>query len=95
MRPFVTEEKAITLSNSFVLSHFYCCPLIWVFCEKKAHSAIRKVYYRTLKIIYNDFYALFDEPLKINKSKSIHNRHLEFLLIEIFRSLNHLNPKLI
>ena len=36
--------------------------------------------------------AIFDEPLALGKKLRTHQRHLQFLAIEVYKSKNKLNP---
>ena len=36
--------------------------------------------------------AIFDEPLALDKKLRTHQRHLQFLAIEVYKSKNKLNP---
>ena len=42
------------LLNSFVLSNFNCCPLVWHFFSLKSLKKIEKVQEQALRILYND-----------------------------------------
>ena len=46
------KEKEVLL-NSFVLSNFNYCPLVWHFCSSKSLKKIEKIQAQVLKILYN------------------------------------------
>ena len=54
---------------------------------------ICKIHHRTLQVVYNDFNKSYDELLELNNDLSIHQRHLRYLAIEVFKSIMHLNPQ--
>ena len=56
-----------------------------------AINKICKLHYRTLKVVYNEYDKSYEELFEMNKSASIHQRHLQFLAIEVYKSLMHLN----
>ena len=87
IRKHLTLEKAKLLGSSFIESQFNYSPLIWMFCKKTYYLKIEKIHYKTLKVIYNcnDSY---EELLNRSRSLSIHQRHLHFLLTEIYKSIN-------
>ena len=64
-----------------------------MFCSKRNNNMIDVVHKRALKAVYQLFNASFSELLTVDQSSSIHVRNLRFLLIEIFKSLNSLNPE--
>ena len=83
-----------TLINSYVLSYFLYCPLIWMFCKKKEYSLIEKVHKRSLRLLHLDFSLSYSELLSLENTKSIHHKHLVFLLVETYKSINKLNPEI-
>ena len=52
-----------------------------------------KTHRRTLQVVYNEYSKSYEEILKLNNNISIHQRHLQFLAVEVFKSLMHLNPE--
>ena len=73
-------------------SQFNYAPLIWMFCRKTLYSKIEKIHHRTLKVVYgiDDSY---NNLLLSSNSVSIHQRHLRFLVTEIFKSISQINPE--
>ena len=92
IRKFLTIEKAKILGNAFIDSQFNYAPLIWMLCRKTLYSKIEKIHHRTLKLVYgiDDSYNNF---LLSSNSVSIHQRHLRFLVTEIFKSISQINPE--
>ena len=92
IRKFLTIEKAKMLGNAFIDSQFNYAPLLWMFCRKTLYSKIEKIHHRTLKVIYqsNDTY---ENLLLQSNTVSVHQRHLRFLMIEIYKSISQLNPQ--
>ena len=94
IRKFLAIEKAKMLGNAFIDSQFNYAPLLWMFCRKTLYSKIEKIHHKTLKVIYesNDTY---ENLLLQSNTVSVHQRHLRFLMIEIYKSLSQLNPQFI
>ena len=46
-----------------------------------------KIHYRILQVVYDDFNKSYDELLELNNDLSIHQRHLRYLAIEVFKSI--------
>ena len=65
-----------------------------MFCGKGDMSRINKIHKRALRTIYNDFNLNLDELITLDNSCTIHQKHLQFLMIEVFKSLNHYSPEL-
>ena len=75
IRKFLTIEKAKILGNVFIDNQFNYAPLLWMFCRKTLYSNIKKIYHKTLKVIYesNDTY---DKLLLQSSMVSVHQRHI-------------------
>ena len=93
IRPFLDISCDKQLCNSYILSTFCYCPLILMFCSKRNNNMIDVVHKRALRAVYQIFNASLSKLLTVDQSSSIHVRNLRFLLIEIFKSLNSLNPE--
>ena len=94
IRSFLTQNQTDLILNAYVFSAFNYCPLVWMFCSKKAHNLIDKTFYRALCAKYYTFSHNFSDLLKKANMPSIHVRNLRLLVIEIFKSINRLNPEL-
>ena len=80
--------------TSFVMSHFSYCPLVWMFHDRKSNNKINKIRERALRIIHKDSTSNFEELLIKSNSVSVHQRNLQLLLTEIYKTVNNLNPSL-
>ena len=89
---FITFEQAKLLYNSFIMSNFGYCPLIWMFCGKTANEEINRIHKRALRRLYNDFSSSFKELLEKSGQKTVHLQNIQTLLVEVFKSLNQMNP---
>ena len=78
--------------TSFVMSHFSYCPLVWMFHDRKSNNKISKIHERALRIIHKDSISNFEELLIKSNSVSVHQRNLQLLLTEIYKTVNNLNP---
>ena len=86
-----TAENLKLLINSFFMSCFSYCPLIWTFCSKQKNNKINAIHKRALKLISpkeNDFEKL----LLDSKMVSVHKRNLQIMMTEIYCTINKLNP---
>ena len=55
---------------------------------------MQKIHYKSLKVIYH-FNACYDDLLQLSNSVFLHQRHLQFLLAEIYKSAGDLNPQFV
>ena len=92
IRKYLSTDKAKTLCNAFINSKFYYAPLIWMFAGKLFISRVQKINFRLIQVVHNTYDTTYDELLSMNSDVSIHQRHLRFLLTEVFKSVNNLNP---
>ena len=88
MKNFLSLEKRRTLFKAFIESQFKYCPLIWMFHGRKINEKINRLHERSLRIVYNDYTATFEELLAKDGSFSIHHQNIQTLLVEIYKSLN-------
>ena len=53
---------------------------------------INKIHERALRIAYNNYILDFDSLLEKDNSVTIHQRNIQTLTLEIYKTLNNLNP---
>ena len=63
-----------------------------MFHDRKSYNKINKVHERTLRIMHKESTSNFESLLIKRNSVSIHQRNLQLLLIEIYKTVNCLNP---
>ena len=93
LRKYLTLDKAKLLANSFIHSQFNYAPLIWMFASKTLISKVNKLHYRTLQVVHNDYDHSYEELLNTINDVSIHQKHLRYLVTEIYKSIRNLNPE--
>ena len=89
---YMEKSKLELTMTSFVMSHFSYCPLVWMFHDRKIYNKINKIHERALRIIHKDSSSNFENLLIKSNSVSVHQRNLQLLLIEIYKTVNNLNP---
>ena len=93
IRNYLSTEKARLLATAFINSQFYYAPLIWMFAGKSLISKVQKIHFRILQVVYNTYEKSYNELLILNRDISIHQKHLHFLVREVYKSVNNLNPQ--
>ena len=63
--------------------------------DRKSHSTINKIPERALRTMHKDSNSNFEVLLLKSNSVSVHQRNLQLLLIEIYITINNLNPPFI
>ena len=86
------KEKEVLL-NSFFLSNFNYFPLALLFCTSKSLKKIEKIQERTLRILYNDPTSDYNQLLNKSGKATMEVKRLGKLALEIFKTLNNLNPE--
>ena len=90
---YIDPIKLKLLMDAFITSQFNYCPLVWMFHDRTANAKINKVTERALRIACNDSgNNSMNNYCNYNKSLTVHQRNLQLLMIEIFKTKNNLNP---
>jgi hypothetical protein len=71
--------------NSFIVSVFNYCPLIWHFCKKSDHRKVEKINERALRVVYNDYNKTYDELLQIGNKMSLRKHRFINFAIESYK----------
>ena len=85
------REKNIIM-NSFILCHFNYCPLIWILCGKGSQDKLEKINVRALRLAYSDYLSSYKDLLASSKETTIHVHLVRILVLEVYKTLNNLNP---
>ena len=70
--------------NSFILSNFNYCPLVWYFCGKTNNDKLQE---RALRILYQDLDS-FDDLLEMAGRNTLLIQRLLLMTLIVFKSLN-------
>ena len=89
---YLNEKQSRLLYNSFIMSQFNYCPLIWMFCGKVANNDLNRTHKRALRILLNDHTSTFNELLHRVNECTIHQKNLQKLMLEVYNSLTQQNP---
>ena len=85
---YLSFKKKKILFNSFFQSQFKYCPLVWMFCGRKANNRINRLHERALRVIYDNYNLNFSELLEKDKSFTIHHQNIQILCIEMYKIVN-------
>ena len=90
---YIPLESRKILANSFILSNFNYCPLVWYFSTAKHFQKIEKIQESVLQFVHNDYETDYLSLLKNNKSVTMEVKRMRYLSIEIYKTLHCLNPQ--
>ena len=93
--PHLDFKKKKLLINSFFISQFNYCPLIWMCHNRTKNSKINRLHERCLRLLYNDKKSSFHDLLEKDGSVSIHYRNLRALATEMYRIYNGMAPEIV
>ena len=89
---FMGDREKEIIMNSFILCHFNYCPLIWMPCGKGSQDKLEKINERTLRLAYSDYLSSYKDLLGSSKETTIHVHLVRILALEVYKTLNNLNP---
>ena len=92
---FLPMQKRKLLFNTFVQSQFAYCPLVWMFHDRNINNKINRIHERALRLIYRDDESTFKELLQRDEAFTIHERNLQTLAIEIYKTKNNIGNDII
>ena len=92
MRNFLGYEERKVLVNSFILSNFNYCPLVWFVSSAKSWNKIESLQKRALRFLLNDYNSSYQELLTKCGKSTINLRSHRSVCIEMFKTLNDINP---
>ena len=84
------DEKKV-LVNSFVLSNFNYCPLVWFISSTKSWKKIENLQKRALRFLLNDYESSYEKLLEKSDKSTINLRSHRNLCLEVFITIYKLN----
>ena len=78
--------------KSFIESQFCYAPLVWIFHSRTIEKKINRVHERALRCVYRDDTSSFEDLLLKDGSITVHQRNIQLLAIECYKSLNNFGP---
>ena len=85
-------EKLKLLMKAFVMSQFNYCFIIWMFHDRNVNNNINRMHDRALRIAYKYNVSSFGNLLLVDISVTAHQRNLQLLMTEIYKTRSNLNP---
>ena len=92
LQRFMGKEQKEAHMNSFIFSNFNYCLLVWHFCSCKSPQKVEKIQLHCPRIIFNDYSSDYQTLLKLSQKPSMEIKRLKNLALEIFKTINDLNP---
>ena len=92
LRNYLHMDQKMLLFNSFIMSCFGYCPIVWMFCGKVSNEIMNRTHRRALRAIYNDYNSDYATLLLKGNHQTIHERNLKLLLSEVYKCVNNKTP---
>ena len=92
LRKYLNSQAKSVLVQSFVLSNFNYCPLIWHFSSSRSLKKIESIQKRALRFLLDDDESSYKVLLSKSRKNSMNVNRLKILCTEIFKTINDLNP---
>ena len=92
LQKYMGKSPKEAIINSFILSNFNYCPLVWHFSSCESIRKIEKIQKRCLRIILNDYESDYENVLRNSNNPTMEIRKLRTLTNEIFKVANEINP---
>ena len=89
---YLDQAKLRILMKAFIESQFNYCPLVWMFHSRTMNNRINKLHERALRLVYKNSDLSFEELLCLDNSKTVHQRNLQRLAIEMYKVKNLIAP---
>ena len=87
------REAKMLLFNSFIVSQFSFCPIVWNYCKRSDKEKMEKIQYRALKYVHRDFTASYRNLRQRSNVPLLHINRLRNITCEVFKTVNKLNPR--
>ena len=78
--------------NSFIMSNFNYCPLVWHFCGQVNNQKLEQIQERALRILFADYNSSYLELLNRAGTTTLLIQRLRLIALAVFKSLHGLNP---
>ena len=87
------EPKTLKLlMKAYIMSQFSYCSLVWMFHKRNLNNRIHRIHETAPQIEYKDNFPSFENLLLMDNLVTVHQRNLQLLMIEIYKTRNNPNP---
>ena len=92
-KSYLSFNAKRVLINSYIISNFNYCPLVWMFSTAKSLNKIESLQKRALRFLYNDYLISYEGLLEKAGQVKRNVYRLRNLYVEIYKTINKLNPE--
>ena len=88
----LSMEVKYRVFETFILSHFNFCPIVWHFCSAEDLKRIENVQKRALRFVLNDFNSSYSDLRKQCNRSLLYVHRLRLMAIEVFKMYHNIGP---
>ena len=93
LKSYLSFNAKRVLINSYIISNFDYCRLVWMFSTAKSLNKIESLQKRALRFLYNDYSISCEGLLEKAGKVKMNVYRLRNLCVEIYKIINKLNPE--
>ena len=93
LKSYLSFNAKRALINSYIISNFNYCRLVWMFSTAKFLDKIESLQKRALRFLYNDYSISCEGLLEKAGKVKMNVYRLRNLCVEIYKTINKLNPE--
>ena len=86
LKQFLSFHAKELLINSYIISNFSYCPLVWIFSSTQSLNKIKNLQKRDLGFLYDDFEASYEDLLSKGGNSKMNVRRSRTLCVEIYKN---------
>ena len=79
--------------ETFILSHFNFCPIVWHYCNMSHIRSIACVQKRASRMVYNDFDSSYYELRVASRRPLLYVQRIRIIALEMFKIYHGIGPK--
>ena len=91
---YPSQRTKNVVFNSFIMSNFSYCPLVWHICSVKNTKKVEKIQERGLRIVWNDYQSDYKTLLEISGRELMYISRLKKLACFVYKCFNNTGPGL-
>ena len=91
----LNQDVKYQLFNTFILSHFNFCSVIWHFCSMADMKKIENVQKRALRIVFNDYTATYAQVRERANKPLMYVERIRNIVLAIFKIYHWFRPDFI
>ena len=92
LRSYLGNEEKKILVNTFVISNFNYCPLIWFTSSIASLKKVENLHKRALRFLLDGCKRSYKNMLNKTEKQSINVKNHILMCVEIFKTINNQNP---